>query len=87
MAKKNKLEHLRDHLFETLEMLKDEEKPFDIARAHAICAVSQSIIQTAKVELEALRLNNTNGSGSQFFNVPEESRELPAPRQISRGAA
>ena len=30
---KNKIQDLRDHLFETLEALKDKDEPMDVARA------------------------------------------------------
>ena len=49
---KNKLSDLRDHLFETIEALKDEEKPMATDRAAAICKVSREIIESAKVEVK-----------------------------------
>jgi len=53
---KNRLQDLRDHLFETLEGLKDEEKPMDIDRARAVAEVSHAIINSAKLELRFLEL-------------------------------
>lgn len=53
---RNKMSDLRNHLFETIEMLKDEEKPMDIARARAISDVAQTLINTAKVEMEYAEL-------------------------------
>lgn len=50
---KNKITDLRDHLFETLEQLKDPEKPMDIERAKAVADVARVIIETAKVEVKA----------------------------------
>ena len=50
---KNTLADLRNHLFETLEELKDEDKPLDIGRAHAIAHVAETIISSAKIELRA----------------------------------
>lgn len=83
---RNKITDLRNHLFETLERLKDEESPMDIDRAHAICAVVQAIIGSAKVEVEMVRAVSGR-SGSEFFAVEPETRELPAivPRQIASG--
>lgn len=85
---KNKISDLRDHLFATIEALKDEEKPMDVARARAICEVSQAIIDTAKVEIDLVRaVGGEPGSG--FFLHQEESRDLPqigtraAPRQLA----
>ncbi len=47
---KNKIEHLRDHLFETIEMLKDGDMELDKART--IAEVAQVIINSAKVEVD-----------------------------------
>ena len=81
---RNKLNDLRDHLFETLEALKDPEKPMEIERARAISDVAQTIINSAKVEVDLVKaVSGKPGSG--FFNVQEESRELPKiqPRRIA----
>jgi hypothetical protein len=50
---KNTIKDLRDHLFETIEALKDDEKPMDIERAKAITQVASAIIESAKVEVKA----------------------------------
>ena len=61
---KNKIEDLRDHLFATLEALRDEERPMAIDRARAVCDVSQQIINTAKVEVEFINaVGKATGSG------------------------
>lgn len=58
---KNKIQDLRNHLFETIEMLKD--KDIDINTALAIAKVSHSIIETAKVEVQYLKaIESTNKS-------------------------
>lgn len=49
---KNTMQDLRNHLFETLEKLKDDEKPMDIDRARAICGVAHQLIESAKVEVK-----------------------------------
>lgn len=67
---KNKIEDLRDHLFATLESLRDEDKPMDIDRARAIAEVGGKIIESAKVEVQFLQV--TGGQGSGF--IPEEPR-------------
>lgn len=73
---KNKLVHLRDHLFETIEMLKDKDSPMDIQRALAVAEVSKQVIAAAKVEVDFLR--KTDGSvGTGFF---EPATSLPAPK-------
>lgn len=63
---KNKLEDLRNHLFATLEALQDEEKPMDVSRAKAISEVSQTLINSAKMEIQYLEVTNQR-SGSSFF--------------------
>lgn len=71
---KNKIEDLRNHLFETIEALKDEDNPMDVQRAKAISGVAGEIIKTAKVELDFMELTG-HETGSDFMKKPE----LPAP--------
>lgn len=49
---KNKMVDLRDHLFETIEALKDTENPMEIERAKAVSQVAQTIIESVKVQLK-----------------------------------
>lgn len=55
---RDKIQDLRHHLFETIEMLKDKE--IDIATAKAIAEVSQVIVNTAKVEIQFIRATESN---------------------------
>ncbi len=55
---KNKIEDLRNHLFEALEMLKDGELAVD--KAEAIVGVAQVIVETAKVEVAYIKALETN---------------------------
>lgn len=73
---KNKIDDLRDHLFETIEALKDEDKPMDLDRAKAISDVAQTIINSAKVEVELVKAVGGT-AGSKSLAHQEESRELP----------
>jgi hypothetical protein len=50
---KDKIQDLRHHLFETIEMLKDKE--IDINTARVIAEVGQVIVNTAKVEVSFIR--------------------------------
>jgi len=50
---RNKINDLRDHLFETLERLKDGD--IDIETARAITDVSQVIINSAKIEVDFIK--------------------------------
>jgi len=48
---------LREHLFATLEGLRDKKNPLDIERAKAVSEVAQTIINSAKVEVEHMKVN------------------------------
>lgn len=73
---KNKMDDLRNHLFETLELLKDEEKPMDIERAKAISNIAGRLIETAKVEVDYLKVTG-HDQGSAFLPAPTERPALP----------
>lgn len=77
MPAKNSLEDLRDHLFETLEALRDEDKPMDIDRARAVSEVAGQIIESAKVEVKFLEVTGETAS-SELFAPREKRRQLPA---------
>lgn len=62
---KNKIEDLRNHLFVAIEALLDEDKPMDIDRAKAVADVAQVMINSAKVEVEFMKV--TGGTGSGFI--------------------
>lgn len=74
---KNKIEDLRNHLFEVIEALKDEEKPMDLDRAKTIAGVADVIINSAKVECQLLEI--VGGKGTGF--IPSESK----PRLVGNG--
>lgn len=80
---KNRIEDLRNHLFATLEALQDEKNPMDLARAKAISDVSQTIINSAKVEVEFL--NAVSGAtASGFFPKEEVSGTPQRPKLVAR---
>lgn len=55
---------LREHLFATLEGLRDKENPLDIERAKAVAEVAQTIINSAKVEVEHMKISGeVDGTG------------------------
>lgn len=77
---KNRINDLRDHLFETLEALKDPDKPMDLDRARAISEVAQVIINSAKVEVAMVKAVCASSPGSKsFFELQEERVSLPIP--------
>lgn len=67
---------LREHLFATLEGLRDDKNPLDIDRAKAVAEVAQTIINSAKVEVEHMRV--AGGAGTGFVSAQPG---LPAPDQ------
>lgn len=88
---KNKIEDLRDHLFETLEALKDPDKPMEIDRAKAVANVAQAIIQSAKLEVDFLRVTGALNTGSGFIpadrQLPETTPTRPEAVPRRRGAS
>ena len=77
---KNTLADLRNHLFETLEALKDKDEPMAIDRAKAVSEVAQTIINTAKVEIQYLEATGQENNGDFF----DEKKQRPA---LTNGAA
>lgn len=76
---RNKMSDLRNHLFETIEALKDDEKPMDLERAKTISAVAQTIINSAKVEADLLKAIDAK-PGSDFFEAEQPLLEEPRSR-------
>lgn len=61
---KNKIEDLRDHLFEMLENLKDKDAKIDIDRYRLGNSIAHSLINSAKVEVEYIKATGAvNGTG------------------------
>ncbi len=73
----NDITDLRGHLFSALRGLTDKDNPMDIERARAVSDIAQTIINSAKVEVDAMRV--AGGKGSGFFPA------LAAP-EVSGGA-
>lgn len=63
MGTKNKIDDLRNHLFATLEALRDDDKPMEIDRAKAIADVARVIVESAKVEVNFIEATGEAGSG------------------------
>jgi hypothetical protein len=83
---KNGITDLRNHLFEVMEALKDDEKPMDLDRARVVCQVAGQLIDSAKVEVDFLKAIDSSEATS-FFDMQriEERRglgpsTLPEPR-------
>lgn len=83
----NTITGLREELFDTLRQLKDKEKPMDINRAKAVSEVAGKIIETAKVEVDMMRVaNSRKGTGFVPLPAPEaQGRQLPPPADTMFG--
>lgn len=84
---KNKMTDLRNHLFETLEELKDKDAPLDLARAKTISEVAQTIINSAKVEVDLLKAIGAEPTSEFFTGSPARlgppETQRPALRSIT----
>lgn len=74
---KNKIEDLRNHLFEELERLSDEEifnndkaLEKELGRAKAIANISNVIVNSAKVETDFIKATGGRVVATQFFPPP-----------------
>ena len=87
---KNKIGDLRNHLFETIEALKDPDRPMEIERAKAISDVAQTIINSAKLEVDLVRAVG-GMPGTDFMPLIEEDRTPPTiqekPKLLAKAAA
>ncbi len=80
---KNRIDDLRNHLFETIEGLKDEDKPLDLDRARTIADVARVIVDSAKVEVQFLHV--TGALRSTGFIPVEAEDERPKPKLAAGG--
>lgn len=72
----NDITELRSHLFDTLKGLKNGT--IDIDKAKAISLVADTIIDTAKVEVDFIRVSGENGT--QFIAAQSEKPKIsPTP--------
>lgn len=70
---KNQITDLRNHLFETIEMLKEGDKRMDIEKAETIAKLASVIVHSAKVEVDYLRTTGAH-TGTQFIPDAEPKR-------------
>ena len=68
------LDDLREHLFATLEALRDKDKPMDIERAKAISKVADAVIESAKAEVAYVKALGREDLSLPVFNaLPNKS--------------
>jgi hypothetical protein len=73
---------LREHLFATLEGLRNKDNPMDIDRAKAVSEVAQTIINTAKVEVEHMKVSGEI-EGTGFITPTALSAPTSPPDQAA----
>jgi hypothetical protein len=73
---RNKMEDLRNHLFEVIELLKDGD--IDIERARAIADVAAQINNSAKTEVQYLTLLERAG-----YEPITQNSLLPSPSKTN----
>lgn len=68
------MDDLREALFGTIDALRQGK--MDIETAKAITGVAQTLVNSAKVEVEYVRATGTN-KGTGFLEAPDEQDPLP----------
>lgn len=76
----NDITALREALFATLNGLRDKDKPLEIERAKAINETAQTIINSAKVEVDYLRHTGSQ-QGTGFMALGDATAPATTPNQ------
>lgn len=81
----NTIDDLRSHLFETLAALKDKDQPMELDRARAVADVAKVIVESAKVEVDFLKVTGAVKS-TGFMPEADTAGGLVVRRQIGKVA-
>jgi len=78
---KNKLSDLRDHLFSALERIDDDQLTSDqldneIKKANAVANLSSMIIQSAKIEVDFIKVTGRLDSKTELFKSVDTPKQL-----------
>ena len=65
------IDQLRAHLMDTLAALRDRDNPMEPDRARAVAQVAGVLVDTAKVEIEYLKV--TGQDSSKFLEAPPDA--------------
>lgn len=79
---KNKIEDLRNILFETMERLMDPDDPMDVKTAAAVGDVAQVVVNSAKVEVYFIK--QTGHGGSSFMQNAAQPKSIAHPIDIKQ---
>lgn len=72
----NDIAELREHLFDTLRGLRNKDDPMDIDRAKAVSEVAKTLIDSARVEVDYLRITG-NSVGTGFIALQDDTDVRP----------
>lgn len=64
---RNRIEDLRDHCFDTIERLLDEDDPMDIERARAVADVAKVVVDSAKAEVAFMKVSGLECPTTSFM--------------------
>jgi hypothetical protein len=82
MSEKKHISDVRTALFKVLDGLMDKESPMDLERARAVNETAQVIINSAKVEVDFLKVVHGDGEAPFLANpegTPAPQSALPTP--------
>lgn len=69
------MDEVRQSLMDTLKDLRNADKPMEVDRARAVAQVASVLVDTARVEVEFLKVSQGHKSS---FIAPEPKPELPS---------
>lgn len=75
--KQRTLNNLRSTLFEVLDEVLDKNQPMEVKRAIAVSQLANQIINSAKVQLQAVNVLGQDSIPSDFLGVEEKKKALP----------
>lgn len=84
---KDKMVDLRQHLFETLEGLMDKDEPMELDRAKAVSEVAQTLINSAKVEVDFIKATGRLHDSGFISSQKPELKPIGSSGGKSGGAA
>lgn len=76
---------LRDHLFDTLSMLKSGDENMDVEKAKTICDIGQTIINSGKLEVEAMKVTGANRGTGFLPELPGDPSSAPGKGKLLPG--
>lgn len=80
----NDINELREHLFATLRGLRDKDNPMEIDRARAVSQVAATLVDSARVEVEMLRVTGEQ-VGTGFIPLPDSPSKSEIPSGFPPG--